>query len=125
MKARQQSTGSERGDLNLVKRIAYSVLKWPKLWTASTTLLTLVAGASALVSADFGAPFWMFVPLLLWLTTVGLPTTLAVLLVATAWGRIPGGSGLLPFILCATAVAFLFQAVALRFFASKLRGPVR
>jgi drug/metabolite transporter (DMT)-like permease len=52
-------------------------------------LLSLVAGASALVLAEFGAPVWVFALLLVWLLTLGLPTLVAVLLLAGFW---PGPS---------------------------------
>ena len=68
-------------------------------------LLSLLAGATALVLAEFGAPVWVFVLLLGWLVTVGLPTLSAVLLLVRFW---EGGS-LQLFLLSAAALAFLFQ----------------
>jgi len=50
------------------------------------TVLTLVVGGGALLGADQGAPGWIQVPLLTWLTTFGLPTTAGVLAVAWVWG---------------------------------------
>ena len=68
-------------------------------------LVTLVVGATAVVSADFGVSAWVFVLLFAWLLTIGLPTTLAVVSLASIWS----GVGLGPFLGVATAVSFLFQ----------------
>ncbi len=68
-------------------------------------LLSLLAGAIALVLAEFGAPVWVFVLLLGWLVTVGLPTLSAVLLLVRFWE----GPSLQAFLVSAAALAFLFQ----------------
>jgi hypothetical protein len=68
-------------------------------------LLSLLAGAGALILAEFGAPVWVFVLLLGWLVTVGLPTTSAVLLMVRFWE----GPSFQAFLLSATVLAFAFQ----------------
>jgi hypothetical protein len=108
-------------------------VKHPKLWAVLTWALSLLAGGLALVLADFGAPAWAFGLLLAWLATVGLPTLLAVLLLAALWGRLPGLS--LPFLEAAMAAmallglgfqigAFLLLARVLRRWKGKRLGPV-
>jgi hypothetical protein len=47
--------------------------------------LSLAALATALAAAEFGAPVWVFVLLLGWLLTAGLPTAAAVLVLARFW----------------------------------------
>jgi hypothetical protein len=94
-----------------MKRLALSIAKRPIPWALLITLASLTTGACAIVMADFGQPLWLFAPLFLWLGTIGLPTTIGVLAVATCWGRIPGLYGLAPFVLCASVVAFVFQAL--------------
>ena len=68
-------------------------------------LSSLVAGGAALVFAEFGAPVWVFVGLLAWLLTAGLPTLTSVLLLARYW---PGPS-FGAFILSAIVLSFLAQ----------------
>jgi hypothetical protein len=70
------------------------------LWLAS-----LLAGAFAILLADFGGPVWAFVLLLTWLVTVGLPTTLALVASASLWK----GGGLFPFLWVAAAAGLLAQ----------------
>lgn len=79
------------------------------LFLAGTlSFVSLLAGASALVLAELGAPVYFFLPLLAWLLTAGLPTLAAVLLLASVW---PGPSfGL--FVAVAAVLAFLFQWAA-------------
>ncbi len=74
--------------------------------------ITLVTGGTVVVLADFGAPVWVFCLLLLCPATVGLPSTLAVLLLASVWGRTPLASGLLGFVVASGALAWLFQWAA-------------
>ena len=68
-------------------------------------LLSLIAGAGALASAEFGAPAWVLLVLLAWLLTIGLPTLAAVLLLAGFW---PGPS-FAAFLLSAVFLALLAQ----------------
>jgi hypothetical protein len=69
------------------------------------SLLSLVAGAAALVLAEFGAPVWIFVILFAWLLLPGLPTLAAVLLLARFWPG-PSFSG---FLLATIVAAFFLQ----------------
>ena len=71
-------------------------------------LVSLIAGAAAIVLADFGAPSWVFVLLLAWLLTLGLPTVCAVLLLARYW---PGPS-FQTFLVSAALVALVSQWTA-------------
>src|SRR5881628_2852337 len=88
-----------------------SMIDHPAVWAFSTAAASLLAGAIAIVLADFGAPMWVFIALGLWLWTIGLPVTLAVLLTALLWGRIPGltTASLGAFMACATILAFGVQ----------------
>ena len=70
---------------------------------------SLLAGAAALILAEFGAPVWIFVGLLTWLVTVGLPTLAAVVILATLW---PGPS-FRAFLVTAILFAWVFQLGAI------------
>src|SRR5262249_30647652 len=74
-------------------------------WTALLWLASLAAGVVALLLAEFGAPQWVFILLLVWLLTFGLPTLAAVLILAASW---PGPS-FGAYVLSAASLAFLFQ----------------
>ncbi len=82
-----------------------TILRYPKVAGTALAFLSLLVGVVALVAADFGAPGWMFVPLLLWLATLGLPTTIAVLLLAAVWGRAAPLHGFGLFCIVATVLA--------------------
>lgn len=71
-------------------------------------LLNLVAGAAAILFAEFGAPAWVFVLLLGWLLTFGLPSLGAILLSVYVWE----GLGLQGFLVSAVLLALLFQCAA-------------
>jgi len=60
-------------------------MKTTLLLSVALWLGTLALGTTALISADFGASAWVFVVLFTWLLTLGLPTTLAVVAVASFW----------------------------------------
>lgn len=87
--------------------------RYPKSSAAGITGITLIAGAAVVILADFGAPIWVFGLLLLWPATVGLPSTVAVLLVASLWGRTPWAAGFPGFVLVSALVAWVFQWMAL------------
>jgi len=89
-------------------------MKHPRLWGIATWLLSAAAGGAALILADFGAPAWVLALLLLWVSTVGLPTLLAALLVAAAYGRAPGLNwpSIYAAIAIMAAVALAFQVAA-------------
>lgn len=80
-------------------------------WSVGLTLVTLLAGAAAVVLADFGAPLWWFLPLFAWLASVGLPATAGVLLVVSCWGT-AGLTGFHSFAFLAAANALVFQTAA-------------
>jgi hypothetical protein len=75
------------------------------LLSVCSSALSLAAGASALLLAEFGAPVWVFAGLLAWLVTLGLPTLVSVLLLARFW---PGPS-FGAFLVAAVLVSFLSQ----------------
>lgn len=85
------------------------LLGHPVLAAIIVTVLTLVAGAGTVVLADFGAPLIVFLPVLAWLATIGLPSTLGVLLVAALWGRTAFAAGFSGFITVAALLAFALQ----------------
>ena len=68
-------------------------------------LLSLTAGSAALLLAEFGAPVWVFVVLLAWLLTLGLPTLAGVLLLARFWQ----GPSFQAYLLSAVLLGFFFQ----------------
>jgi hypothetical protein len=86
------------------------IIRHPLISALLVTLASLAAGICSIIMADFGGPLWAYVPLLLWLGTVGLPATAGVLLVAAAWGGTPLLSGLEFFAIVAAIVALAFQA---------------
>jgi hypothetical protein len=69
------------------------------------SVLSLAAGAAVLLLAEFGAPAWVFLGLLGWLVTAGLPTLVSVLLLTRFW---PGPS-FGAFLVCAVLLSFLSQ----------------
>lgn len=71
-------------------------------------LTSLAALAASLGLGDLGGPLWLILLLLVWLSTMGAPSTVGVLAVVKFW---PGGS-FLGFISLASAVAFLAQLLA-------------
>jgi hypothetical protein len=76
--------------------------------------VTLVAGASALVLADFGGPGWVFIVIGLWLVTAGLPALAGVLLVASFTQGLPvaGTISLGPAIVLMALASLALQASA-------------
>jgi|SRR6516164_3123178 hypothetical protein len=81
----------------------------PKLTAAAVWVVTLLLGGGALLGANSGLPGWLALPTLLWLATIGLPTTIGVVLMASLWGVAPGLSGLGAFVTCAALVGLVFQ----------------
>lgn len=87
-------------------------------------LLSLGVGAGALMLAEFGASAWVFALLLTWLVTIGLPTLMAVLVLATFW---PGPS-FLAYVVSAIIAALFLQwgmVVAIRRGFTRRRRSVR
>lgn len=89
------------------------VRRHPKSAATVLTGVTLATGGTILVLADFGAPWWAFGLLLLWPATVGLPSTVAVILVAMLWGHLPGAYGLGGFVVVSALVAWCLQWAAI------------
>lgn len=85
-----------------------------KVTGMSLALVSLLVGATALAAADFGAPGWLFVPLLIWLTTLGLPSTIAILAAVSIWGTREPLYGFAPFLLFATLLAVIAQILAVK-----------
>ena len=76
-----------------------------------TTLLTLGIGSALLMGATFGLSKAYAVLGLLWLGTIGLPTTLGVTGVAAVWGRVPLLSGMAGFCVVAALVGLALQVL--------------
>ena len=102
--------------------IVENIVRWPKMWAASTASVSLLAGAFAIVLAGFGGPAWVFVVLGIWLWTIGLPTTVAVLLLVSLWGEtaVSISSSLEFFAVCAVILSFCFQMAFFLFAAGVL-----
>lgn len=87
-------------------------LRHPKAAGATLAVISMGAGTAALLAADFGGAPWVFAPLLFWLLTLGVPTTIAVLFTASVWGLMPPFHGLFPFAIAAATLACLAQIAA-------------
>ena len=84
---------------------------WPKtfLLAVSCWLVSLVVMAVASSLAFFGAPLPIFLLLLGWLLTLGLPTSLAIVLVMSLWQ----GSSFEGFLIIVAGVALIFNFLCL------------
>ena len=93
------------------------LLHHPYVAGTGLAFVSLSTGIAALLAADFGQSIWVFAPLLLWLVTLGLPSTLAVLATASCWSTtfLPF-YGLGPFTLVATCLAVVSQIGAVHAF---------
>ena len=81
---------------------------WP--WAVVLALASLAVATSAFSLANFGAPAWVFVLLLGWMLTVGLPTSVAIVVTAFFWN----GVSLPAFLATVVTVALGLQLGALR-----------
>ncbi len=79
-------------------------------WAVVLALVSLAVAASAFSLANFGAPAWVFVLLLGWMVTVGLPTFVAIVVTAFFWN----GVSLPAFLATVATVALVLQLGALR-----------
>ncbi len=79
------------------------------LLAVSLWVVSLVVTAVALSLAFFGAPLPIFLFLFGWLLTVGLPTSLAIVLVMSLWQ----GASLEIFLLVVASVALIFNFLCL------------
>jgi hypothetical protein len=102
-----------------------TVIARPKTWACLTSFTTLLVGAATIVLADFGGPVWVFVVFGVWLWTAGLPTTLAVLLLASVWGNIPwiATGSLGAFAVCTVILSLIFQILTYRWSVRFLQSP--
>lgn len=91
--------------------------RYPKTCGVCTSLVTLLAGAACVVLAEFGGPAWVFAALGIWLWTIGLPTTVAVLLLVSLWGEeaVSISGSLEFFAVCAVILSLCFQIAAVLF----------
>ncbi|MCX6923314.1 MAG: amidohydrolase family protein [Verrucomicrobia bacterium] len=83
----------------------------PVLAAVVTHLLTLGIGSALLVGATFGLAKAYAVLGLLWLGTIGLPTTLGVAGVAAVWGCVPLLSGMAGFCVVAALTGLALQVL--------------
>lgn len=77
------------------------------------SIITLAVGVAALVGADYGVSIWIQIPLYLWLSTLGLPTTLTVLVLASVWGRFEPLYGMGWFKCVSVLLAPVFQVLVM------------
>jgi hypothetical protein len=87
-----------------------------KSWGLILCFLSLLLGTAALLQAGFGMPPWFFVVTQVWFWTLGLPTLLAVVLVASFWGTPgwPAGWAFIPVAIVAAIAAQTAAALAAR-----------
>ena len=79
-------------------------------WAVLLSFVSLAVATSAFSLANFGAPAWVFVLLLGWMVTVGLPTFVAIVVTAFFWN----GVSLPAFLATVATVALVLQLGALR-----------
>jgi hypothetical protein len=97
----------------------------PVLAAGGTSLLTLGIGCVLLAGATFGLAKAYAVIGLMWLGTIGLPTTLGVVGVATFWGRVPVFSGMAGFCVVAVLAGLTLQALVFMLSSRWLRSRER
>ena len=97
----------------------------PGLAAMVTPLLTLGIGSALLVGATLGLAKPLAVVGLLWLGTIGLPTTLGVVGVAAFWGRVPLLSGMAGFCLVAALAGYTLQGLVFMLTSRWLRSRER
>ncbi len=103
--------------------IITSIVRWPKIWAFLTAVASLLAGAFAAILAELGGPAWVFVLLGVWLWTIDLPTTLAVLLLVSLWGEAAASitGSLELFVVLAVILSLCFQGVSVLWMVRVLR----
>jgi len=79
------------------------------LLAVSLWVVSLVVSATAMSLAFFGAPLPIFLFLFGWLLTIGVPTSLAIVLVMSLWQ----GASLEIFLLVVASVALIFHFLCL------------
>lgn len=87
-------------------------LRRPAVLAVLTGVASLAVWAALGIGANFGVPPVLAVAGLLWLFTVGLPTSLGVALAATIWGRCEPLTGFAGFLGLAAGLGVGFQGLA-------------
>ncbi len=84
---------------------------WSRMFLLATScwMVSLIVTGMALSLAFFGAPLPIFVFLYAWLLTLGLPTSLAVVLVMSLWQ----GSSVAALLVVVAGVALIFNFLCL------------
>jgi len=104
-------------------RLVRASLSHPRIRDGVFSLITLLVGGGALLGADHGMPVWLQIPIYLWLVTVGLPTTLTVLLLAAFWGRWVPFHGFGWFCGLAIVLSPIMQSWAIQHVFKRIRRP--
>lgn len=96
------------------KSITSALDRYRKVWILASWLTSIVLSAFVLVLADFGAPAWVFILCGLWLCSLGLPTTVSILVLGGVWGRVPGMGTppLAVFTVCVLVLSLFAQTVS-------------
>lgn len=84
----------------------------PVVFALCTSAITLALWPALGIGANFGLYPMVAVAGLLWLPTVGLPTSLGVVLAATLWGRFEPLTGLYGYLALAAGLGVAFQVIA-------------
>lgn len=92
----------------------------PVLAAVVTNLLTLGIGSALIAGVTFGLARVYTIPGLVWMGTIGLPTTLGVAGVAALWGRIPLLSGMVGFCVVASVVGLALQVLVFNLVSQRL-----
>ncbi len=87
----------------------------PTFTATAISLVSLLICAGLGIGANFGVHPALSIPGLLWLVTIGLPTSVGVVLVSSIWGRFELLSGLPGFLIAAPVVGGLLQVLSVRF----------
>ena len=92
------------------------LLRYPKTWIGTCWSLSLLIVTFVLILGDFGGPVWVFVLCGLWLLSLGLPTTLSLLILAAVWGKLPGieTPSLAVFATTAAILSLVLQTISFR-----------
>jgi hypothetical protein len=87
-----------------------------KVWIGGIWLISLAIVVIALLCGDFGAPPMVFILCGLWLLSLGLPTTVSLLVLSVIWGRVPGMQtpGFPVFSVCAAILSLAAQTICFR-----------
>lgn len=87
-------------------------LRSPIALALLTSAISLAIWAGLGIGSNFGINAMLAVAGLVWLATIGLPTSTGVVLAATVWGRSATFSGLPGFLVLASVLGLAFQAVS-------------